>query len=157
MSRRATTIASLCVMLIVLAGISMMAGRVWVPFRDWLDPADPRWAIIFELRLPRTILGVAVGAALGMSGAAMQGYTRNPLAEPSVLGASNAAALGAVVAIYFGLYALAGRATSFLAPFMVASVTALANSPRLGMAMILIFLAGGAAIMVGTPYPANRR
>jgi UMF1 family MFS transporter len=57
---------------------------------------------------------------------------------------------------YFGLYALAGRATSFLAPFMVASVTALANSPRLGMAMILIFLGLGMLILLGTPYPADR-
>jgi UMF1 family MFS transporter len=58
---------------------------------------------------------------------------------------------------YFGLYALAGRATSFIAPFLVATVTALADSPRLGMAMILIFLAGGMAILIGTPYPAGRR
>jgi len=57
---------------------------------------------------------------------------------------------------YFGLYALAGRATSFLAPFLVASVTALSQSPRLGMAMILIFLIGGMAILAGTPYPADR-
>ena len=60
-------------------------------------------AIVIELRLPRTILGLAVGAMLGLAGAALQGYLRNPLAEPSVLGASNAAALGAVGAIYFGL------------------------------------------------------
>jgi UMF1 family MFS transporter len=57
---------------------------------------------------------------------------------------------------YFGLYALAGRATSFLAPFLVATVTTLAGSPRLGMAVILIFLAGGMAILLGTPYPADR-
>jgi UMF1 family MFS transporter len=56
---------------------------------------------------------------------------------------------------YFGLYALAGRATSFLAPFLVATVTALA-SPRLGMAMILLFFVVGIAILVGTPYPADK-
>ncbi|MEN3748191.1 iron ABC transporter permease [Sphingomonas sp. HF-S3] len=60
-------------------------------------------SILFDLRLPRTILGLAVGAMLGLSGAALQGYLRNPLAEPSVLGTSTAAALGAVGAIYFGL------------------------------------------------------
>jgi iron complex transport system permease protein len=60
-------------------------------------------AILLELRMPRTLLGIAVGGMLGLSGAALQGYLRNPLAEPSVLGASNAAALGAVGAIYFGL------------------------------------------------------
>lgn len=60
-------------------------------------------AILLDLRVPRTLIGLAVGAVLGLAGAALQGYLRNPLAEPSVLGASNAAALGAVTAIYFGL------------------------------------------------------
>ena len=60
-------------------------------------------AIVVELRLPRTLLALTVGAMLGLGGAAMQGYLRNPLAEPSVLGVSNGAALGAVVALYFGL------------------------------------------------------
>lgn len=59
--------------------------------------------ILFDLRLPRTLLALAVGAMLGIAGAALQGYLRNPLAEPSVLGTSNAAALGAVAALYFGL------------------------------------------------------
>ncbi|MET0371741.1 MAG: iron ABC transporter permease [Sphingobium sp.] len=59
--------------------------------------------ILFDLRLPRTIIGLMVGGMLGLAGAVMQGYLRNPLAEPSVLGASNAAALGAVAAIYFGI------------------------------------------------------
>lgn len=57
---------------------------------------------------------------------------------------------------YFGLYALSGRATSFLAPFMVATVTALSGSPRLGMAMILFFLLAGLAILAKTPYPAAK-
>lgn len=60
-------------------------------------------AIVIDLRLPRMVLGLLVGAMLGLAGAVLQGYLRNPLAEPSVLGASNAAALGAVVALYFGL------------------------------------------------------
>lgn len=60
-------------------------------------------AILIDLRLPRMLLGLIVGAMLGLAGAALQGYLRNPLAEPSVLGASNAAALGAVGALYFGL------------------------------------------------------
>ncbi|EZP73325.1 ABC transporter permease [Sphingomonas paucimobilis] len=60
-------------------------------------------AILLDLRLPRMLLGLIVGGMLGLAGAALQGYLRNPLAEPSVLGASNAAALGAVCALYFGL------------------------------------------------------
>jgi iron complex transport system permease protein len=62
--------------------------------------------ILLELRLPRMLLGLGVGAMLGLAGAALQGYLRNPLAEPSVLGTSNAASLGAVAALYFGLAAL---------------------------------------------------
>jgi MFS transporter, UMF1 family len=57
---------------------------------------------------------------------------------------------------YFGIYALAGRATSFLAPFLVATITALSDSARLGMAVIILFLAIGMAILVRTPYPADR-
>ncbi len=55
---------------------------------------------------------------------------------------------------YFGIYALSGRATSFLAPFLVATVTALTGSPRLGMATIIAFLLAGLAVLFRTPYPA---
>lgn len=96
-------IACLLLAVAVLFGVSLMSGRVWAPWSAWIDRSDPRWAIIFELRLPRTILAVAIGAALGMSGAAMQGYTRNPLADPGVLGVSSMAALGAVMSLYLGL------------------------------------------------------
>jgi len=61
--------------------------------------------ILQQLRLPRTLLGLAIGAGLGASGAALQGYSRNPLADPGVLGFSACAALGAVAALYFGLRA----------------------------------------------------
>src|SRR3546814_15535707 len=54
-------------------------------------------AIVIDLRLPRALLALLVGAMLGIGGAALQGYLRNPLAEPSVLGASNMAALGAEI------------------------------------------------------------
>jgi len=55
-----------------------------------------------ELRLPRMLLGVIVGAGLGVSGAAMQGYLRNPLADPGLFGVSAGAALGAVVSLFIG-------------------------------------------------------
>lgn len=61
--------------------------------------------VLMELRLPRAILGALVGFSLGLSGAALQGLSRNPLADPGVIGISGAAALGAVVAFYFGLAA----------------------------------------------------
>ncbi|QGX41555.1 FecCD family ABC transporter permease [Permianibacter aggregans] len=58
--------------------------------------------VFHEIRLPRTLLAASVGAVLGISGAAMQGLLRNPLAEPGLLGVSSAAALGAVLSIYYG-------------------------------------------------------
>ncbi|SFP45630.1 FecCD family ABC transporter permease [Sphingomonas rubra] len=82
---------------------SIPPARAWAALIGHGDPVER--AILVELRLPRAILGLGVGAMLGLAGAALQGYLRNPLAEPSVLGASNGAALGAVVALYFGLAA----------------------------------------------------
>jgi iron complex transport system permease protein len=94
--------------LVILAGVgSLLLGPVSIaPARalavfEGHGDAVAR-AILLDLRLPRSILALLVGAMLGLSGAALQGYLRNPLAEPAVLGASNAAALGAVGAIYFG-------------------------------------------------------
>lgn len=129
----------LLVGLIVLFGLSLMAGPVWVPFSAWTTPdLDPRWAIVFELRLPRAILAVMVGVALGLSGAALQGYTRNPLADPGVLGVSSMAALGAVIALYYG----ATVVSPWVQPF-----AALAGA-LLGVA-ILLFLSGGGSGLVG--------
>ena len=81
--------------------VSLLAGKIWLPLSTWFG-ADPRALIITQLRLPRTLLAAIVGAGLGMAGAAMQGYLRNPLADPGLFGVSAAAALGAVVSLYFG-------------------------------------------------------
>ena len=94
-------LATLTALLVALAALSLVAGRVWVPWSAWWS-GDLRWAIIVELRLPRTLLGITVGAGLGLSGAVLQGYTRNPLADPGVLGVSGVAAFGAVCALYYG-------------------------------------------------------
>ena len=75
--------------------------------------ADPASIIAQEIRLPRALLGAAIGATLGVSGAAMQGYVRNPLAEPGLIGVSASAALGAVLTIYFGLSAIYAWALPF--------------------------------------------
>lgn len=68
---------------------------------------DPEIArlVLMEVRLPRALLGLLVGATLGLSGAALQGLLRNPLAEPGLVGASSGAALGAVLVFYSGLAA----------------------------------------------------
>lgn len=112
----------LAVLIVLAAGFSVVAGKVWLPWDAWALH-DPRWLIISELRLPRTVLAIAIGGALGMSGAAMQGYLRNPLADPGLFGISGGAALGAVVSLYFGyassavllpVFALGGAGLSML-------------------------------------------
>jgi iron complex transport system permease protein len=65
--------------------------------------AEARRMILLEVRLPRALLGFMVGGTLGLAGAVLQGYLRNPLAEPGILGISGGAALGAVIAIHSGL------------------------------------------------------
>lgn len=92
----AATIGSL-----LLGPVDIPIARIWAALFGGADHATR--VILFQLRLPRTLIALAVGAMLGLAGAAMQGYLRNPLAEPSVLGTSSAAALGAVAAIYYGL------------------------------------------------------
>ncbi len=80
-----------------LFAASLMAGKAWVPLDAWWS-GDPRWAIVTQLRMPRALLGLLLGGVLGLSGAVLQGWLRNPLADPGVLGVSSAAALGAVAA-----------------------------------------------------------
>jgi len=98
---------SLTLLLILAFGASLLAGRVWLPPASLLAQHDSLAGLIVQdIRLPRTVLALVVGAVLGLSGAVLQGFTRNPLAEPALLGVSSGAALGAVIAIYFGLAAL---------------------------------------------------
>jgi iron complex transport system permease protein len=134
---RPLAIAALLALVALLAMVSMAAGKVWIPAAAWLDTADPRWPILFELRLPRTLLAIALGAALGMSGAAMQGYTRNPLADPGALGVSSMAALGAVLTLYFGLGAQQ--------PWVIASA---AMFGALLAVLLLLALSGSASSVV---------
>jgi iron complex transport system permease protein len=96
------------------------------------------------LRLPRAVLALEVGAALGLSGAVLQGITRNPLAEPGLLGVSAGAALGAVIAIYFGLAThFAAAAPVFgLAGALLASLVTFALGS--GGGTITLVLAGAA-------------
>lgn len=90
-----------------LAAASALVGRVGLlsPIAMWdaLSVPDSPYAVILrELRLPRALLAIMLGFALGAGGAGLQGLTRNPLAEPGLIGVSGGAALGAVIAFYFG-------------------------------------------------------
>lgn len=101
----------LTVLLLVLVGglfvTSLLVGRVaTLTALLFAGPGadDPMlWLIFTEIRLPRALLALLIGASLGLSGAVLQGFLRNPLAEPGVVGVSATAALGAVLALYFGL------------------------------------------------------
>jgi iron complex transport system permease protein len=72
----------------------------------WQGTVSVESLIVTELRLPRALLALFIGGTLGLSGAALQGLLRNPLAEPGIIGVSNGAALGAVMVFYFGFAAL---------------------------------------------------
>ena len=78
--------------------------RCWSgPSGIWLPQgSEAARLILVEIRLPRAILGALIGGALGLSGAVLQGYLRNPLAEPGLLGIAGGASLGAVIAIHSG-------------------------------------------------------
>lgn len=86
--------------------VSLSAGRVWVGPEQWLKLDTLSQTLLVDLRLPRSLLAVVVGASMGLCGAALQGYTRNPLADPALLGISAMAALGAILSISLGLSGL---------------------------------------------------
>lgn len=99
---------SLVLLVLALAILSLGAGPVRLPPGDVLaafaaSADDPRRLIVVEIRLPRAILALAIGGILGLCGAAMQGLLRNPLAEPALFGAPQAAAFAAVSTISLGL------------------------------------------------------
>ena len=87
--------------LIITLALSLMAGKIWLPFSEWGGQGSAA-VILAELRLPRAVLAIVIGAGLGMAGAVMQGFLRNPLADPGLFGISPGAALGAVLSLYFG-------------------------------------------------------
>ena len=95
---------------LVLGTASLVIGTSGISPLDSMagifGQADPITNIVVqEIRLPRTLLCLLVGGALGLSGAVLQGYLRNPLADPAFLGISSSGALGAVLALYFGVAA----------------------------------------------------
>jgi iron complex transport system permease protein len=108
--------------------LSLLAGRVWLD--PWSTPNAA--AILAQLRLPRAVLALTIGAGLGASGAAMQGYLRNPLADPGLFGIAPGAALGAVASLWFGvasawllpLFALVGAAGAMALLSLIAGRTA---------------------------------
>src|ERR1700683_4822902 len=160
--RRASVIAALVVLVIMLALVSLGIGPVRLSPVIVIDAlfgggSDVQQVIVREIRLPRAILGLAIGAILGLSGAALQGLLRNPLAAPDLFGAPQSGAFGAVLVIALGVADVRSWAlpvAAIMAAF--ASVFALlAIAGRNAGLLILILaglaisrLAGGAAALV---------
>jgi iron complex transport system permease protein len=125
---------------------SIPFGTVWDALWHH-DATQNDHLIIRTLRVPRTIVGLGVGSALGLSGAVMQGVTRNPLADPGILGIEAGAALGVVVGIYsFGVGTLTGYVWFGFAGAGAASVVvyALGSLGRGGATPVKLALAGAA-------------
>jgi iron complex transport system permease protein len=132
--RRLSVTFALGGLVVLLALISLGIGPVRLSPLALIDAlfgggTDVQQIIVREIRLPRTILGLAIGAILGLSGAALQGLLRNPLASPSLFGAPQSAAFGAVLVISLGLadvrsYALpvAAIAMAFVSVFVLLSI-----------------------------------
>ena len=139
---------SLAVLIVLAFAASLLAGRVWLPPAALLDsfahPGSLAALIVTDVRLPRSVLALITGAVLGLSGAVLQGFTRNPLAEPGLLGVSSGAALGAVIAIYFGFAALSPVAGPLMG--MAGGLAACALTFALGRGGTVALVLAGAAV-----------
>jgi ABC-type cobalamin/Fe3+-siderophores transport system ATPase subunit/ABC-type Fe3+-siderophore transport system permease subunit len=111
---------------VVLGPVSLSPAAVWSGLLGHTDPTAV--AIVRSVRLPRVVLAACVGAALGMSGAAMQGTLRNALAEPYLLGVSGGAAVGAVIAV------AAGATTAIVVPLAAFGGAVAATAVVIGVA-----------------------
>ena len=119
---------ALWLLLLVTAWLSLHTGSVDIDVAggllDWLQSTHSKQAVIVaEIRLPRTLLALVVGAAMGLSGAALQGLLRNPLVDPGLIGVSQGAALGAATVFYFNLFAGLGVLATPIAGLCGAAIT----------------------------------
>ncbi len=115
-------------LIVAFACLSLTIGYVDYSIQEVVSAAfgfgHPKTVtIVQELRMPRMILALMIGAAMGLSGAVLQGLLRNPLAVPGIIGVTSAAGLGAIVAIYFGL----SRVYPYALPFFAMSGAAMAT------------------------------
>lgn len=146
--RRSGMAAALVVLVVLLALVSLGIGPVRLSPLNVIDAlfgggSDVQQVIVREIRLPRTILGFAIGAILGLSGAALQGLLRNPLAAPSLFGAPQSAAFGAVMVIALGLADVRSWALPVAAIMAAcASVFALLAIAGRNAGLLILILAG---------------
>lgn len=150
--RRLLGLGALLGLLVLSCLLSLLVGAKIVPVGAvWQALVAPAGAendlIVWQLRIPRTLVGVLVGCALGLAGALLQGHTRNPIADPGILGITQGAGLAVVLAVYslgvtslFGFVWLsfAGALLGALAVFAIGSVG------RGGATPVTLALAGAA-------------
>lgn len=148
-----------CLLSVAIGAKSIPLGDVWTSL---VAPAGSENSlIVWDLRLPRTVVGVLVGAALGLAGALMQGHTRNPIADPGILGITQGAALAVVLAVYsFGISSLygyiwfgfAGALLGALAVFAIGSMGGAGATPvtlaLAGMAISALLQAPTSALVL---------
>ncbi|MGK5642278.1 FecCD family ABC transporter permease [Streptomyces sp. URMC 126] len=152
MRRHVGWTAAAVVALLAAVVLSLAVGSRTIPPDRVLDALlhggdDATAGVVRSLRLPRTLIGLMTGAALAMAGVVMQGVTRNPIADPGILGVSQGASLGVVLAIAAaGVHTLAGQVWFAFAGAAVASVAvyAIASRGRGGASPVKLALAGAA-------------
>lgn len=135
----------LSVLVAGLALVSLGIGPVplgpWHAFLALIDGQGPAGIIVRDLRLPRMLLAILIGGSLGLSGAALQGLMRNPLAAPSVFGAPQAAGLGAVIALYFrfvDVYSWALPLAAIAGAFLSVALVVLVAGPRAATTVLVL-------------------
>ena len=159
-----------------LGAVGIPLDAVWGVIANHVAPGivEPTWSagrenIVWEVRLPRAILGAIVGASLSLVGAALQAVTRNPLADPHLLGISSGAALGAIIVLlhtglFLGLvtvplFAFGGALLSTAVVIGVANFANATNASRLvltGVAVSFVITSlGSLGIFLGDPRAAH--
>jgi len=137
---------ALALLVAALFAASLLVGPASLSLSDSLGAliagrGEAAVLVMREIRLPRAILGVLIGTSLGLSGAALQGYLRNPLAEPGLIGISSAAALGAVIALQTGLaaaHALALPGMALGGALVAVAILILLAGPRGGAFTLIL-------------------
>ncbi|WP_375221763.1 FecCD family ABC transporter permease [Symbiobacterium thermophilum] len=139
--------------LVLVALLSLRVGSIPVSTADAVaaltryDPDNYSQLVVRTMRLPRTVIGLGVGAALAAAGAAMQAATRNPLAEPSLLGVNAGASFAIVAAVYFGhmthplqylWFAFAGALGAAVLVYAIASAGGGASPVKLALAGVIV-------------------
>jgi iron complex transport system permease protein len=154
----------LTILLVVVATASLMLGQLSIPpdtifkvFASAVLPIEPTWAptlesILFDVRVPRLLAGLLVGAGLSVSGAAFQGLFRNPLVSPHILGVSAGSGLGAAVAILFFGHILAVQVLSFVFGLLAVLMTYSLSRVYRSTPVLMLVLSG---IIVGALFSAS--